>query len=45
MKKGAYAPLSINPNEAILSSTGRCNTCRQFSAWRFKVQRLTRPRL
>ena len=29
--------------KAALSSTGRCNTCRQSSAWRFKVQRLARP--
>lgn len=29
--------------KAALSSTGRCNTCCQSSAWRFKVQRLTRP--
>ena len=28
---------------ASLSSTGRCNTCCESSAWRFKVQRLSRP--
>ena len=29
--------------KATLSSTGRCSTRCQSSAWRFKVQRLTRP--
>ena len=29
--------------KAALSSTGRCNTCCESSAWRFKVQRLSRP--
>jgi type III restriction enzyme len=35
--------MGFNRFEAALSSTGRCNTCRQSSVWRFKVQRLTRP--